>query len=387
MVGEIGSPSDRLLPAGSPNQRRLPIRGSRSEFHPGLKSTTGLAAEHRRQSARPEPTPAVPDPPVHGRETSVSSNSSGYSMDRDSLASSATSAHQPGTNRPSPTPLPTPMPVHESHRKLVPLETLTRTRVLIHHDLFATEVAGSLFGSSSVRTQHQHQHHHHCGPVEPPAEGFSQPQRKLPAFETLLPPLIPANWIGPDAPGRRSRPVSPRASSRVVPRVRGNGHSRSPPLLQRSQSEHRSQRSAKIAVRKRKRRGNLAKDATGILLIWFFDHIGHPYPTEEEKHILMGQTGLMLSQVSGSSKNDVLHAFADRGMQISNWFINARRRKLPKLDQEAETELRLRIQAGASSTVPFRPSVSSDGATYRATATRESTRSGSESQRDSSGSP
>jgi len=62
-------------------------------------------------------------------------------------------------------------------------------------------------------------------------------------------------------------------------------------------------------VAHKKRRGNLPKAATNILKKWLFDHLFHPYPTEEEKSALSLQTGLSLNQ-------------------ISNWFINARRRIL-----------------------------------------------------------
>jgi len=58
-----------------------------------------------------------------------------------------------------------------------------------------------------------------------------------------------------------------------------------------------------------KRRGNLPKASTNLLKKWLFDHLFHPYPTEEEKSALSLQTGLTLNQ-------------------ISNWFINARRRIL-----------------------------------------------------------
>ncbi|KAI0194188.1 hypothetical protein F4808DRAFT_464601 [Astrocystis sublimbata] len=69
----------------------------------------------------------------------------------------------------------------------------------------------------------------------------------------------------------------------------------------------------------RKRRGNLPKEVTEILLTWFMDHLEKPYPTEEEKQILMKQTGLQMNQ-------------------ISNWFINARRRKLPSMLKDLEAE-------------------------------------------------
>jgi len=57
----------------------------------------------------------------------------------------------------------------------------------------------------------------------------------------------------------------------------------------------------------KKRRGNLPKRATNILKKWLFEHLFHPYPSEEQKRQLASQTGLTINQ-------------------ISNWFINARRR-------------------------------------------------------------
>jgi len=59
----------------------------------------------------------------------------------------------------------------------------------------------------------------------------------------------------------------------------------------------------------KKRRGNLPKRATNILKKWLFEHLFHPYPSEEQKRQLASQTGLTINQ-------------------ISNWFINARRRIL-----------------------------------------------------------
>ncbi|RKP34973.1 homeobox KN domain-containing protein, partial [Dimargaris cristalligena] len=55
------------------------------------------------------------------------------------------------------------------------------------------------------------------------------------------------------------------------------------------------------------RRGNLPKAVTAILKAWLLEHVKHPYPTEEEKIALAHETELSLNQ-------------------ISNWFINARRR-------------------------------------------------------------
>ncbi|XP_076686542.1 homeobox protein PKNOX2 isoform X2 [Andrena cerasifolii] len=64
----------------------------------------------------------------------------------------------------------------------------------------------------------------------------------------------------------------------------------------------------------RQKRGVLPKQATSIMRTWLFEHLVHPYPTEDEKRQIAGQTNLTL-------------------LQVNNWFINARRRILqPMLD-------------------------------------------------------
>lgn len=47
----------------------------------------------------------------------------------------------------------------------------------------------------------------------------------------------------------------------------------------------------------RRRRGNLPKHVTDILRAWFHDHLDHPYPTDEDKQMLIQRTNLSMSQV------------------------------------------------------------------------------------------
>ncbi|KAI7869145.1 homeobox KN domain-containing protein [Spinellus fusiger] len=69
----------------------------------------------------------------------------------------------------------------------------------------------------------------------------------------------------------------------------------------------------------RRRRGNLPKPVTAILKQWLFNHYDNPYPSEDEKGVLRDLTHLTLSQ-------------------ISNWFINARRRLLPHIIAHRESK-------------------------------------------------
>lgn len=48
----------------------------------------------------------------------------------------------------------------------------------------------------------------------------------------------------------------------------------------------------------KRRRGNLPKQVTDLLKEWFRAHKNHPYPSEDEKQMLMCQTGLTITQVS-----------------------------------------------------------------------------------------
>ncbi|XP_061317456.1 homeobox protein Meis1 isoform X4 [Pezoporus occidentalis] len=67
--------------------------------------------------------------------------------------------------------------------------------------------------------------------------------------------------------------------------------------------------------KRHKKRGIFPKVATNIMRAWLFQHLTHPYPSEEQKKQLAQDTGLTI-------------------LQVNNWFINARRRIVqPMIDQ------------------------------------------------------
>ncbi|KAM6153747.1 homeobox protein Meis3 isoform 2-T2 [Erethizon dorsatum] len=71
--------------------------------------------------------------------------------------------------------------------------------------------------------------------------------------------------------------------------------------------------------RRSKKRGIFPKVATNIMRAWLFQHLSHPYPSEEQKKQLAQDTGLTI-------------------LQVNNWFINARRRIVqPMIDQSNRT--------------------------------------------------
>ncbi|KAG8195211.1 hypothetical protein JTE90_027954 [Oedothorax gibbosus] len=67
--------------------------------------------------------------------------------------------------------------------------------------------------------------------------------------------------------------------------------------------------------KRQKKRGIFPKVATNIMRAWLFQHLTHPYPSEDQKKQLAQDTNLTI-------------------LQVNNWFINARRRIVqPMIDQ------------------------------------------------------
>lgn len=82
----------------------------------------------------------------------------------------------------------------------------------------------------------------------------------------------------------------------------------------------RKRKQSTIAPSSSSKRGVLPKSATSIMRSWLFQHIVHPYPTEDEKRTISQKTNLSL-------------------LQVNNWFINARRRILQPMLEASNPDL------------------------------------------------
>ncbi|XP_043553936.1 homeobox protein Meis2a isoform X1 [Chiloscyllium plagiosum] len=105
--------------------------------------------------------------------------------------------------------------------------------------------------------------------------------------------------------------------------------------------------------KRQKKRGIFPKVATNIMRAWLFQHLTHPYPSEEQKKQLAQDTGLTI-------------------LQVNNWFINARRRIVqPMIDQsnragksQVVTIFKSRRHKSSTSYSSGVPSPVSQGAAY-----------------------
>ncbi|KAK9237842.1 homeobox KN domain-containing protein [Lipomyces kononenkoae] len=177
--------------------------------------------------------------------------------------------------------------------------------------------SGSSVSSAEDYQQYQARFKEMYGPKRNSVGGYSPPPP---------PPFAPAgyytpaaSYAAPDSAYLQAAAFGPASSADLIQKQRQQQQQQQQQQLsvrsvpERHNNGHHSQPSAHV---QKKRRGNLPKHVTDILRNWLNAHVQHPYPTEEEKTLFMQQTGLTMNQ-------------------ISNWFINARRRRLPTLNKEA----------------------------------------------------
>ncbi|CAB4255120.1 similar to Saccharomyces cerevisiae YGL096W TOS8 Homeodomain- containing protein and putative transcription factor found associated with chromatin [Maudiozyma barnettii] len=102
----------------------------------------------------------------------------------------------------------------------------------------------------------------------------------------------------------------------ITPSINNESISPAPPIIKqdisveaKSQIRRKSESMHKKTIDRRQSRSNLPKETIQVLNSWLLNHLNNPYPTAQEKRELLIKTGLTK-------------------IQLSNWFINVRRRKI-----------------------------------------------------------
>ncbi len=217
---------------------------------------------------RPEvQLPILPGPPTRNSDSSLSS---GFSDRRTSLASVTTSTTYPGTRHGSPA-----------------LTSLSRAPTPEHLGYPSGDASDPRSIPSLYRSHEQPAYGNERVPLN---GGLRESIESYPSsnqrqnMAALEHPYHPAYGAG--APRNLSfadrQPVDPLF-------LRENGHHHCAVDFQSVEVDQQ---------RHKRRRGNLPKAVTDTLRAWFQEHVANPYPTEDEKQMLMDRTGLTISQVS-----------------------------------------------------------------------------------------
>ena len=213
---------------------------------------------------RPEvQLPILPGPPARNSDSSLSS---GFSDRRTSLASVTTSTTYPGTRRGSPV-----------------LPSLSRGRTPEHSGYSNGGVSDPRSIPSLYRNVELPSYAHEQGPLR---GGLRPSIESYPSSGQVY-------------------NQTPLADSQYHP-VYGGGAPRQMSFAERQPAEpsflrENGQHHYVDSQRHKRRRGNLPKAVTDTLRKWFAEHVANPYPTEDEKQMLMDMTGLTISQVSCDS--------------------------------------------------------------------------------------
>ncbi|SMN22849.1 similar to Saccharomyces cerevisiae YGL096W TOS8 Homeodomain-containing protein and putative transcription factor found associated with chromatin [Maudiozyma saulgeensis] len=138
---------------------------------------------------------------------------------------------------------------------------------------------------------HSHSHHHHQIPLT------SQTFNSIPKLSS--PPNYITTQTENSTPSISDESISPAPS--II--------KQDTPVESDTQIRRKSESMNKKTIDRRQSRSNLPKETIQVLNSWLLNHLNNPYPTAQEKRELLIKTGLTK-------------------IQLSNWFINVRRRKI-----------------------------------------------------------
>lgn len=129
--------------------------------------------------------------------------------------------------------------------------------------------------------------------AQPPYQA-AQPHQRTPYFPPIS-SLTPSR--GSSTSELELSDVSHPSHLYTTTSVSASPTSYRPPSPQYYSHPQNQQNSSDFERPGKRRRGNLPKQVTDLLREWLNNHIHHPYPTEDEKQMLMAQTGLTIHQV------------------------------------------------------------------------------------------
>ncbi|KAF2224328.1 hypothetical protein BDZ85DRAFT_100440 [Elsinoe ampelina] len=203
--------------------------------------------------------------------------------------------------------------VHSRHRLSVAYLPEIRTPVYEHRTAYPERVP--------VVSQPQPTRKRSFDSLSRPSEYDRQPAQ--PSWREPAPhyPRRP-NYDAPSPPPYR--PYSTSGAPMTRPEYRGPtvsrglppSYSAAPETASSSVSSYNRPGVYDYQLAKARKRSNLPKESTDTMKRWFEDHLDNPYPSEDEKKYFAQKAGINLTQVS-------------------NWFINHRRR-CPELREQRD---------------------------------------------------
>ena len=122
-----------------------------------------------------------------------------------------------------------------------------------------------------------------------------------------------------------TRKLVPKSKRQLIPKskiIEKKSHKRKKDDLEYDQPIYRTSK-----------RRCLSDKSSYILINWMKTHMHYPYPTENQKQLLINRINQLVKDEGGRTSGTNM-------VSINNWFTNARRRLLPKLFEHSQKWLK-----------------------------------------------